>query len=153
MSECGECAELPLARRCRACQNAYHADWRSKNQERWKANVRAAGEGYRKSAHGAAKRRAYQQTTRHKYQLRQYGLDPETFALMLQAQAGSCQLCEREFTATRRACVDHDHKTGRVRGLLCRTCNAALGGFQDSPRLLRVAANYLESNGTTEAIK
>jgi hypothetical protein len=40
-------------------------------------------------------------------------------------------------------CVDHDHATGRVRGLLCAACNAALGLLQDNPRVILSAADYL----------
>ncbi len=41
-------------------------------------------------------------------------------------------------------CVDHDHQTGFVRGLLCRDCNAALGLFKDSQEILERAIGYLE---------
>jgi len=43
-------------------------------------------------------------------------------------------------------CIDHDHKTGKFRGWLCHDCNRSLGQMGDSPRILRNAANYLESH-------
>jgi Autographiviridae endonuclease VII len=58
-------------------------------------------------------------------------------------QFGVCAICRREPDAGRRLHVDHDHDTGRVRGLLCFTCNNALGDFEDDPGRLRAAIGYL----------
>ena len=41
-------------------------------------------------------------------------------------------------------CIDHDHTTGKVRGMLCHDCNTSLGKFRDNPDILRKAADYLE---------
>jgi hypothetical protein len=46
--------------------------------------------------------------------------------------------------------VDHCHTTGKVRGLLCSTCNTALGSFQDNPAYLKAAIHYLESHDGLE---
>lgn len=51
-----------------------------------------------------------------------------------------CALCD----VTENLCVDHDHITGKIRGLLCRNHNCALGLFKDNPDVLRDAAKYLE---------
>lgn len=80
---------------------------------------------------------------------RAYGLTIESRAALLQAQEGNCKLCGhtvsfmRAKCARARACVDHCHTTGRVRGVLCSPCNAGLGQLQDSPELLERAAAYL----------
>lgn len=59
----------------------------------------------------------------------------------LEAKAsGKCQICQRE---AERLNIDHCHRDGRVRGLLCRLCNTGLGHFRDDPLLLRKAATYL----------
>lgn len=71
---------------------------------------------------------------------KKYGLTPSERQVLLEAQDGRCAGCRRlvgEF------CVDHDHVTGRVRGLLCRPCNFALGHVSDDPATLRRLADYL----------
>lgn len=65
---------------------------------------------------------------------------------MLLAQQGRCAICKSADPKTNKVktwCVDHDHKTGRVRGLLCTMCNRGLGFFGDKQRLLERAAQYL----------
>lgn len=65
-----------------------------------------------------------------------YGIDEDEFDLMERAQAGVCAICGLPERVKRRGklarlSVDHDHATGRVRGLLCTTCNAAMGLLRD----------------------
>jgi Recombination endonuclease VII len=72
-----------------------------------------------------------------------YGLTREGYDRMLAQQHGACAICKQKSQAT--LCIDHDHSTGQVRGLLCRKCNAGLGLFDDSPCRLRAAAAYLEA--------
>lgn len=78
--------------------------------------------------------------TRHYHLKRRYGITAADADRMLREQGGLCAIC-RERPA---AHVDHDHRTGRVRRLLCFTCNSGLGNFRDDPELLRLAADYLE---------
>lgn len=70
---------------------------------------------------------------------------------MLEEQAGKCAVCgdgngqiQKSTGRTRRLHVDHDHRTGKIRALLCSKCNAALGSANDDPRRLRDLAEYLE---------
>lgn len=72
-----------------------------------------------------------------------YNLTDSEYNALLQDQGGSCLIC-RDTAGSRMLAVDHEHDTGRVRGLLCSPCNTALGLFKDSPELLRLAADYLE---------
>jgi hypothetical protein len=74
---------------------------------------------------------------------RKYGITEEQFHSMLEAQDNACAICRRAIT-TFNLHVDHCHGTGRVRGLLCKTCNHGLGQFYDSPENLRRAAAYIE---------
>jgi Recombination endonuclease VII len=71
---------------------------------------------------------------------RKYGLDEHDHAALVVAQRGCCAICERRDT---RLVVDHDHRTGQVRGLLCVTCNFALGEMDDDPTRCHRAASYL----------
>ena len=77
----------------------------------------------------------------------QYGLTLEDYDRLLTEQDQSCKICSRRFDLSdqsRRPHVDHCHKTGKVRGILCFKCNTAIGKLNDDPRLLRAAAAYLE---------
>lgn len=75
------------------------------------------------------------------YHLNRYGITVADFKAMWKQQAGRCAICRKK--QERRLTVDHDHRTGRVRGLLCFNCNIGLGKFQDRARLLERAAAYL----------
>ncbi len=81
--------------------------------------------------------------------LKRYGVTPEQYRAMLAEQDGKCALCGHvpapgAVKAASRLHVDHDHVTGAVRRLLCNGCNRGLGYLQDSPSLLRAAADYIE---------
>lgn len=67
--------------------------------------------------------------------------------MLLAAHDGGCWVCGRKpKPGGRRLHVEHDHKTGRVRGLACWKCNTGLRHYGDSAILLRQAADYLESD-------
>ena len=78
-----------------------------------------------------------------------YGLTIEAYEARLASQGGLCAICRRPEMAlgnngeTKRMAVDHDHDTGRVRGLLCSRCNPGLGYFLSSTELLESALAYL----------
>lgn len=80
---------------------------------------------------------------RRNFREKLYGLAREHYARMLTAQGGRCALCGRE-SGSRALAVDHDHATGRIRGLLCSPCNTGIGGLRDDPEMLRRAIAYLE---------
>lgn len=71
-----------------------------------------------------------------------YGLTLEEYKDMEEEQGGRCAICG-EVPDRHRLYVDHDHKTGEVRGLLCSRCNMGLGQFRDNPRFLEAALDYL----------
>lgn len=72
-----------------------------------------------------------------------YGISLEQYNILLESQNGKCAICG-SVGINARLCVDHDRITKQVRGLLCRKCNVALGGFQDSSMVLEKATVYLK---------
>lgn len=73
-----------------------------------------------------------------------YGLTPEAFANMFDAQGRVCAVCKTDTPPTVKGwAVDHCHTSGAVRGILCAHCNTALGLFKDSPQTLFNAIQYL----------
>lgn len=73
-----------------------------------------------------------------------YGIGVVEYRAMLVQQGCRCKICRR-LPFKRRLDVDHDHATGKVRGLLCNNCNSGIGKFQDSVTLLQLASEYLEA--------
>lgn len=81
---------------------------------------------------------------RDSYLKRYYGMSLQDYKIMLDKQDGKCYICQRnaeEFT--KNLCVDHDHKTGEVRGLLCNYCNKYLVGRHRDPKIIYRIYEYL----------
>ena len=133
---CGKCGATKIvlssgATRCVACHNHW------------------GNEYYRNSS----KRREKQ---RRSYIKRTYGVSLEDLHRLLRAQEDRCAICGKawqECVSAKRSsheelflhylCVDHDHATGKVRGLLCNACNTAIGMFEEDPIRFESAAAYL----------
>jgi hypothetical protein len=77
------------------------------------------------------------------HRLRKYGVTREDYASMMDSQGGVCAICAEGCDLHGHLCVDHDHATGEVRGLLCHRCNAGLGYFKDDQALMRAAIGYV----------
>ncbi len=115
--------------------------WMADNPERYAENLR------RFKASGGMKR------TLRKWHLKtKYGLTPERYDEMLEAQGGGCAICGKPPGDTALH-VDHCHETGRVRGLLCFSCNAGLGQFHHDPELLYEAMAYAAVHWRIEGLK
>ena len=85
--------------------------------------------------------------------MKKYGITVAEYDAMFERQKGLCAICGQPEAANRdgeafRLAVDHDHGTGKVRGLLCASCNNGLGRFGDDPERLMAAAAYLLEHGT-----
>lgn len=74
-----------------------------------------------------------------------YGIPSGSYDRLYEVQGGSCAGCQRARGRTRHLAVDHDHKTGEVRGLLCYNCNYTLAHFRDDAAALRRLADYLDN--------
>jgi hypothetical protein len=73
-----------------------------------------------------------------------YGLTEQQYAAMLAAQGDRCAICRTDTPGGKGGWhTDHDHGTGKVRGLLCHNCNLMVGHAQDDPAILRAAVDYL----------
>lgn len=105
---------------CKDCRSKYDkSDWARKNPEK----------------------------ARNHYLVSTYGITLSEYDNMFITQNGRCAVCKTENpgrTQSRRFCVDHNHRTNMIRGLLCHSCNLLLGNAKDNPILLRCAADYLE---------
>lgn len=134
---------------CKACNLAakkarYDADpataiarvkrWQQENSERLNA--------YRRAHNATPERKRKQRDT---YYRRTFGMSADDVDAMLAAQGGACAICgtrpEREASLH----VDHEHGSGRVRGILCLNCNQGIGKFGDDPAVLERAVEYLRA--------
>lgn len=72
-----------------------------------------------------------------------FGITDKDYAAMLKHQGGRCAICNKLPPKAKRFCVDHDHRTGEIRGLLCFMCNYVLGFWKDQPLRFSAAGEYL----------
>lgn len=89
-----------------------------------------------------------QLTARKSHLKRKYGMTVDQYSEMFKEQKECCAICGEHYTKVphQQLMVDHCHKTGKVRQLLCDLCNTALGKFKDSPELLEKAAEYVRKH-------
>lgn len=88
--------------------------------------------------------------TRKNHLQRNYGITPEDYDVMYRAQCGCCVGCgDHQSILTKALHVDHNHDTGKVRGLLCRHCNLIAGHAKDSVRTLHRITDYIAADGYT----
>lgn len=139
---CADCArELPLTaftrsgryRRsyCRDCSNARSRRYGAENRPKRNARLRQ----WRAANPDAARAKDHRARL-----MRKYRMTPEQVEAMRVAQGGRCLLCG---TSTRLLVLDHDHRDGGVRGLLCRSCNTIVGQIEQAPAMLDRLADYV----------
>jgi hypothetical protein len=131
---------------CETCQRVWHS---RNNRGRWcpecraeraKAQIKAYSQRPEVRAERYASMRAgnYQRESA----MRKYGITVADYELLYEAQGGKCGICEKPEPVL---CVDHCHRTNRVRGLLCRACNRSIGQLGDTADALQRAADYLRA--------
>jgi hypothetical protein len=76
--------------------------------------------------------------------IKQYGITAEEYNKIFEKQKGYCAICGKHQSELKNTLsVDHDHITGKIRGLLCINCNTILGHSKDNPEILQKAVGYL----------
>ncbi len=130
-------------RSCRTCINERQRKAKFWRREDQKPKNRARQKAWRLLNLDYVRERNFAERLKRKYDI-----TPEQYNEMLAAQNGVCGICKNAAggdlgTNHGRLHVDHDHATGKIRGLLCFSCNRSLGGFRDSRELLMVAHQYL----------
>lgn len=123
-----------LRSECKSCGGAANHKWRRENPE----GDKLYGTTYQKE------HKPRLTNKRHKNRLKTYGITVLEYECLEIGQGRRCGICSEAFTKT--PAVDHDHKTGKVRGLLCRPCNSAIGFLKDNPQHALSAARYLEKH-------
>lgn len=90
--------------------------------------------------------RMKKQYTECGWRFARHGITQQKYQAILKRQNYCCPICHRNLIINKEA-IDHDHRTGKVRGILCTNCNTALGKFGDSPNILRRVLEYLIHDG------
>jgi hypothetical protein len=135
-NECKACSLAEKAARHRANPEPARERtrrWQRENPERYAAKQAEFRSSGRKKI-----------SDRKSHLKRKFGITLEQYDAMLAEQGGGCGICRKPPRDDISLHVDHDHETGRIRGLLCFTCNNALGDFDDDASLLRSAIRYVE---------
>ena len=119
---------------CRKCQNINTEKWRDDNRDYWKKwqkeNPKKWKNNQLKNSHGIS--------------LKEYNnlLEKQNYVCWICQQPETC----KQFGNIQSLSVDHDHRTGKIRGLLCHHCNRGLGCFKDDIKLLERSVKYLTKN-------
>ena len=130
--ECNRCGKKSVWCK-KLCLNCYMSDYRKNNKDKVQRYNKSWRERNPQRAHINNKKGLLKHN---------YGITLEKYNEIFEDQGGVCAICN---TKTQKdLSVDHDHKTGEIRALLCAQCNFGLGNFKDNIELLKKAINYKE---------
>lgn len=127
---------------CRECEQKEQVRRYYENPEKYCEISRKYGRANR-TERNAARRANRKQNTEREIAVRRrylYGITPAEYERTLTEQKGLCVICQRQT----KLCVDHCHKSGRVRGLLCKPCNSYLGTINESEEALMRAIQFVQ---------
>jgi hypothetical protein len=131
---------------CKECKKKKKAEWHAQNPGLWAAQSKAQRLKDVAKANAATKkwRDANPDKVKALFIGKRYGLTLERWNEMFAYQEGKCAICGTHQDQLKlELAVDHCHKTGKVRGLLCVRCNRAIGLMEDNPELLHSAIVHL----------
>ncbi len=121
-------AKVKNWRICKKCQGVRNQSWKLANYDRYREN--------------------WNLWYAEKGRFKRYKLTPEMFLYIEEKQQGVCAICKQPESMPNksRLCIDHDHVTNQVRGLLCNKCNVGLANFRDNIQYLTNAVEYLQKH-------
>lgn len=124
---------------CKSCARENSKEWVSRHRDWYRK--------YEKERYQPGELNAIKREFRLKYALVERGITFEEYQTLVETQGGKCAICGRAPGEANkrewRLSIDHDHKTGKVRGLLCAICNPMIGLASDDPEILQKAVDYL----------
>ena len=137
-----------LMRACTKCQTEYPLTrqfFKNNGSGRFKYQCRECYAAWRKTHREnptiRAKDRAYSRDNAQRLRLEKYAIEKAEYDDLYAKQKGACAICREPLK--KKHCIDHDHTTGKVRGLLCYNCNITIGRFNDDAERMMRAAGYV----------
>ena len=159
-----------LQAQCNACRKTYRQNntdkikidnkkWRETNIDYTKAKAKTYYNQNKQMAIARAndwknnnpERR--KEIARNSHIKRKYGITIEQESQLKQLQNNKCAICKNELQPGFKSHIDHCHTTGKIRAILCNTCNAMLGMAKESPEILKFALNYLKKYNSKKGPK
>ena len=131
---------------CKECERKRSREWKKAHPEK----IKPQRDAY--NLKNQSKRLEYRQDNKDVIKnnalKKSFGISMQEYLDMYLAQNGRCAICRQESPDAKKVlAVDHCHKTGAIRGLLCVHCNIALGNFRDDIEVLKMAIEYLKAGG------